>query len=77
VNRLSISGGIFKIQPEQTGELPVTLQPRIEELKRRHASLDEAIEGEVQRPSPDQAAIAEMKKQKLRLKEEINVMENA
>ena len=55
----------------------MTLQPRIEELKRRHASLDEAIEGEVQRPSPDQAAIAEMKKQKLLLKEEINVMENA
>lgn len=56
--------------------MPVTTQPRIDELKRRHASLDEAIEGEAHRPAPDQAAIAEMKKQKLRLKEEINVMEN-
>lgn len=55
----------------------MTSQPRIDELKRRHASLDEAIEGEVHRPSPDQAAIAEMKKQKLRLKEEIHLMEGA
>ena len=54
----------------------VTSQPKINELKRRHVSLDEAIEGEAHRPSPDQTAIAEMKKQKLRLKKEITVMEN-
>lgn len=53
----------------------MTTQLRINELKRRHASLDDAIEGEVQRPLPDQAAIAEMKKQKLKLKEEISHME--
>jgi len=53
----------------------VTTQPRINELKRRHASLDDAIDGEAKRPLPDQAAIAEMKKQKLRLKEEISEME--
>jgi len=54
----------------------VTMQPRINELKRRHASLDEAINGEAHRPAPDQAALAELKKQKLKLKEEISVMEN-
>lgn len=53
----------------------MTMQPRINELKRRHANLDDAIEGETQRPLPDQAAIAEMKKQKLKLKEEISHME--
>ncbi len=52
------------------------MQPRINELKRRHASLDEAINGETHRPAPDQAALAELKKQKLKLKEEISVMEN-
>jgi uncharacterized protein len=52
------------------------MQPRINELKRRHASLDEAINGEAHRPAPDQAALAELKKQKLKLKEEISVMEN-
>ena len=52
------------------------MQPRINELKRRHASLDDAIDGETHRPSPDQAALAELKKQKLKLKEEISVMEN-
>ncbi len=54
----------------------MTMQPRINELKRRHASLDEAINGEAHRPAPDQAALAELKKQKLKLKEEISVMEN-
>lgn len=49
----------------------MTAQPRIDELKRRHAVLDEAIEGESHRPSPDQTVIADLKKQKLRLKEEI------
>jgi len=55
----------------------VKMQPRINELKRRHASLDDAIDGEIHRPSPDQAALAELKKQKLKLKEEISVMEKA
>ena len=55
----------------------MTSQPRINELKRRHASLDGAIDGEKHRPSPDQAAIAELKKQKLQLKDEILHMESA
>lgn len=55
----------------------MTTQPRIDELKRRHATLDEAIDGETHRPLPDQAVIADMKKQKLKLKEEISEMEHA
>ncbi|MBO6782187.1 MAG: YdcH family protein [Alphaproteobacteria bacterium] len=53
----------------------MTAQPRIDELKRRHASLEQAIEGEAHRPSPDEAAIAQMKKQKLALKDEITTLE--
>ena len=39
--------------------------------------VDEAIDGETHRPLPDQAVIADMKKQKLKLKEEISEMEHA
>ncbi|MBY0300849.1 MULTISPECIES: YdcH family protein [Sphingomonas] len=40
-------------------------------LEAKHASLDQRIVAESQRPMPDTVAIAELKKQKLRLKEEI------
>ena len=50
----------------------MTAQPRIDELKRRHANLEEAIQGESHRPAPDDNAITEMKRQKLALKDEIS-----
>jgi len=50
---------------------------RIENLKRKHATLDAEIEGEAQRPVPDQATISELKKEKLKLKEEIEGLEAA
>ena len=53
------------------------MDKRIENLKRRHATLDEEIGGETQRPVPDQAAISELKKEKLKLKEEIASLENS
>ncbi len=53
----------------------MTVQPRIDELKRRHASLEQAIEGESHRPSPDETAIMELKRQKLALKDEITNLE--
>lgn len=37
----------------------------------KHAGLEHRIELEVRRPSPDTILIAELKKQKLKLKEEI------
>ncbi|MHA6722695.1 YdcH family protein [Sphingomonas sp. RS2018] len=42
-------------------------------LEAKHATLDARIAEEQGRPAPDQAAIAELKRQKLRLKEEISV----
>jgi len=50
---------------------------RIESLKRKHATLEAEIGGEVQRPIPDQAMISELKKEKLKLKDEIVNLEDA
>lgn len=41
-------------------------------LADKHAGLDAKIEAELQRPSPDNIKIAELKKRKLRIKEELN-----
>jgi len=46
-------------------------QAHIEALQTRHAGLDERIAQETQRPLPDSALIARLKKEKLRIKEEI------
>ncbi|WP_022686765.1 YdcH family protein [Sphingomonas phyllosphaerae] len=43
----------------------------ISALEAKHATLDQRIAAESQRPVPDTIVIAELKKQKLRLKEEI------
>ncbi|HUM08925.1 MAG TPA: YdcH family protein [Acidocella sp.] len=49
----------------------MSLQSRIEALKGRHASLESKIVAEDRRPSPDSTALARMKVEKLRLKEEM------
>jgi hypothetical protein len=38
-------------------------------LETKHAGLDQRIAAEVQRPMPDSALLADLKKQKLRIKE--------
>ena len=40
-------------------------------LKSRHADLDAKIANEERRPAPDVAVLAQLKKQKLRIKEEL------
>lgn len=40
-------------------------------LKSRHAELEDRLSREFSRPAPDDRAIAELKRQKLRLKDEI------
>ncbi len=52
----------------------MSLQDRIESLKARHAQLENAIEAEVRRPSPDTAQIVTLKRQKLRIKDELATM---
>jgi hypothetical protein len=48
---------------------------RIEALKEKHASLERALDEEIHRPLPDQAAIYDLKRQKLRIKDEIVQLE--
>lgn len=45
----------------------------ISALEAKHATLEQRITTESQRPLPDTIAIAELKKQKLKLKEEIRL----
>ncbi len=40
-------------------------------LNARHASLDESVATETRRPMPDQIRLAQLKREKLKLKEEI------
>ena len=48
---------------------------RIEALKEKHAVLERALDEETHRPLPDQAAIHDLKRQKLRIKDEIYELE--
>jgi hypothetical protein len=41
-------------------------------LAAKHSNLDQRIAAETQRPLPDQGLISQLKKQKLRVKEELN-----
>jgi hypothetical protein len=47
-------------------------QAHIAALQTKHAGLDHRIAQEAQRPLPDTAALARLKKEKLRLKEAIS-----
>jgi hypothetical protein len=49
----------------------MTLSTRLDSLKTRHASLDARIVDEDHRPRPDTQALAQLKLEKLRLKEEM------
>ncbi len=40
-------------------------------LNARHAQLDESVAAEIRRPLPDQARLARLKREKLKLKEQI------
>jgi hypothetical protein len=49
----------------------MTMEDRVESLRARHAHLEHEIDEEAHRPLPDQVHITELKRQKLRIKEEI------
>jgi hypothetical protein len=46
-------------------------QSHVSALRAKHAGLEARIEEESQRPAPDAATLARLKKEKLRLKEEM------
>ena len=55
----------------------MSLQSRIETLKDRHATLDGRIADEDHRPQPDIEALSRMKREKLKLKEEMERLRGA
>jgi hypothetical protein len=55
----------------------MSLTSHLSELRRKHQVLSEAVEQAQRSPGTDDLQIAEMKKQKLRLKEEITRLSQA
>ena len=49
----------------------MSVNAHVEQLKKKHESLSEAVEAAQRAPGIDDLAIADLKKQKLRIKEEI------
>jgi hypothetical protein len=49
----------------------MSLLDRIETLRARHAHLEDEIDKEVSRPLPNPETISDLKRQKLRIKDEI------
>ena len=50
----------------------MSVQEHVDSLLAKHASLEEQIADEYHRPLPDQPKLSRLKKQKLRLKDEID-----
>lgn len=50
----------------------MTIASHLQELRRKHDSLSDLVEREQRSPGSDAMRIAELKKQKLKLKEEMN-----
>ncbi len=55
----------------------MTMSSHLQELRKKHQSLSERVELEQRSPATDDLQIAEMKKQKLRLKEQIERLSHA
>jgi len=52
----------------------MAVDARIRELGTRHQTLDKAIQDEMSRPSADDVRLRDLKRQKLRLKEEMEAL---
>lgn len=53
----------------------MSLQDRLETLRSRHAHLETELGKEASRPLPDRETISDLKRQKLRIKDEIFELE--
>lgn len=53
----------------------MALDARLRELNSRHRDLDEAIKAQTKLPAHDSLEVKELKRQKLKLKEEIEVLQ--
>ncbi len=55
----------------------MAVEARLRELGARHQSLDKAIQDELRRPSADDLRLQELKRQKLKLKDELEALRAA
>jgi hypothetical protein len=55
----------------------MSLSAHVQELRRKHQALSDQVEQAQRNPASDALVIADMKKQKLRLKEEISRLSTA
>ena len=55
----------------------MAIDARIRELGTRHETLDRAIQDETNRPAADELRLRELKRRKLRLKEEMESLRKA
>lgn len=55
----------------------MSLQDRIESLRARHRNLEDAIDQEISRPLPNDDTLHDLKRQKLRIKDQIFELEHA
>jgi hypothetical protein len=49
----------------------MTMQDYVESLRSKHAHLERQIDDEMHRPLPDQSVLSRLKREKLRLKDEM------
>ncbi len=61
---------VHNLQHEE--DYRMSLQTHVEALNTKHAEIDDIIAREEIRPYPDRIRLMDLKKQKLRLKEELN-----
>jgi hypothetical protein len=57
--------------PALTEEREMAVAERMESLKTKHAALDRTLDDAVHRPLPDEIEVVRLKKEKLRLKDEM------
>ena len=53
----------------------MSMQEHVESLRTKHSQLEQQISEELHRPLPDQALLTRLKRQKLRIKDEIFALE--
>ena len=65
-----------RYQPQWTEETSMTQQAHVQALAEKHAALDRIIAQEINRPSPDSLRLAQLKRQKLKLKEQMRGLQH-
>jgi hypothetical protein len=66
-----LSGGWVSVLKPNKGELSMTIESHLYQLQKRHHALENELADAAQHPSVDDLQIAELKRRKLVLKDEI------